>query len=193
VTARAHAPAHEPDLHIERDSTVRLGGVPAIPLTWISGGPLGRASWKAVAASMSFREALQAIADELTSSAGIEGTTQIGASLDGSLTGALRDIGSTGSSSDHAGSGWDPAAGADRLADASAPLLSGHQHSGESEVVTGYLAGIRAVALALASDAASRDGNAVEVFLAAAATVTLLQQREQDKARIGESVILALA
>ncbi len=188
MTARAHAPAHEPDLHIERDSTVRLGGVPAIPLTWISGGPLGRASWKAAAASMSFREALQAFADELTSSAGIEGTTQIGASLDGSLTGALRDIGSPGSSSDHAGPGWDPAAGADRLADASAPLLSGHKHSGGPEA-----AGIRAVALALASDTASRDGNAVKVFLAAAATVTLLQQREQGEARIGESIILALA
>ncbi len=80
----------------------------------------------------------------------------------------------------------------------SSVLLAAHAKvlaaiSGESEVVTGYLAGIRAVALALASDAASRDGNAVEVFLAAAATVTLLQQREQDKARIGESVILALA
>ena len=118
------------DLHIERDSTVRLVGVPEIPLTWISDGPLRRASWKAAAAYTSFREALQAFADELTSSAGIEGATQIRASLDGSLTGALRDIGSPGSSSDHAGPEWDPAAGADRLADASAPLLSGHQHSG---------------------------------------------------------------
>jgi hypothetical protein len=157
-------------------------------LTWISGGPLGRASWKAVAAYTSFREALQAFADELTSSAGIEGATQIRASLDGSLTGALRDIGSPGLSSDHVDPGWDPAAGADRLADASAPLLSGHQHPGGPEA-----AGIRAVALALASDTASRDGNAAGVFLAAAATVTLLQQREQGEARIGESVILALA
>ena len=81
-----------------------------------------------------------------------------------------------------------PSGGADRLADASAPLLSGHQHFGVPEA-----AGIRAIALALASDTANRDGNAIEVFLCAAATVTLLQQREQGEARIGESVILALA
>ena len=79
-------------------------------------------------------------------------------------------------------------AGADSLADASAPLLSGYLHSGGPEA-----AGIRAVTLALASDTASRGGNAAEVFLAAAATVTLLQQREQGEARIGESLILALA
>ena len=133
-------------------------------------------------------EALQAFADEMTSSAGVERTTQIRALLDGSLPGALRDIGSPGSSNDHVGRGWDPAAGADRLADASALLLSEHQHSGDPEA-----AGIRAIALALASDTASRDGNAAEVLLAAAATVTLLQQREQGEARIGESVILALA
>ena len=67
----------------------------------------------------------------------------------------------------------------------SAPLLSGHQHSGGPEA-----AGIRAIGLALASDTASENGG---VFLAAAATVTLLQQREQGMAKIGESVILALA
>jgi hypothetical protein len=83
---------------------------------------------------------------------------------------------------------WNPAAGAGRLADASAPLLSRHQHPGGPEA-----AGIRALALALASDVASKDGDTVEVFMAAAATVTLLQQREQGEARIGESVILALA
>lgn len=180
--------ARDPALHIERDSTVRLIGVPEIPLTWISDGPLGRAAQNAVVASTSFREACQAFADELTARAGIEGTTQIRASLDGSLTGALRDIGSPGSSRDHVGPGWDPVAGADSLADASAPLLSGYLHSGGPEA-----AGIRAVTLALASDTASRGGNAAEVFLAAAATVTLLQQREQGEARIGESLILALA
>jgi hypothetical protein len=157
-------------------------------LTWISDGPLGRASRKAVAAYTSFLGVLQAFADELTSSAGIEGTTQIRASLDGSLTGALRDIGSRGSPSDHAGPGWDPAAGADHLADVSAPLLSGHQHSSVPKA-----AGIRAIALALAIDTANRNGDAVEVFLGAAATVTLLQQRERGEAGIGESVILALA
>ena len=74
------------------------------------------------------------------------------------------------------------------MAACSAPLLSGHQHSSVPEA-----AGIRAIALALASDTANRNGDAVEVFLGAAATVTLLQQRERGEAGIGESVILALA
>ena len=55
----------------------------------VSGEPLGRISWKAMVA-MPFSAARQAFADELTSSAGVEETTQIRASLDGSLIEAVQ-------------------------------------------------------------------------------------------------------
>jgi hypothetical protein len=191
ASARACARDLALDLDLDggRDLRVRLLGISGVPLRWVSGGPLGDVSWNAITAGMPDSEARQTFADELTSRAGIERTAQITASLDGSVTGTLRDIGSPGSPSNHASSEWDPAAGASCLADASTPLLNGHHRPNAPDA-----AGIRAVALALASDSAWRnDDIAVNVFRATAATVTLLQHREYGKAKIGESIILALA
>ncbi|MGD0609359.1 MAG: hypothetical protein ABSA53_37995 [Streptosporangiaceae bacterium] len=185
-SARAHALSNALARDLDLNQRVRLPGISAVPSAWISSGPLGRISWKAMVA-MPFPAARQAFADELTSSAGIEETTQIRASLDGSLIEALRSICSAESPENHVGPGWDPAA-ASCLADTSPPFLKGHHPPDARDA-----AGIRAVALALASDSAGGDDDiAVNVLREVAATVTLLQHREQGKAKIGESIILAL-
>ena len=78
-----HPAATRIQSHVRRPgSRVRLIGICEIPLTWVSGGPLGHASEEAIAAATSSSNPRQAFADELTSSAGIVGTTQIRASLD---------------------------------------------------------------------------------------------------------------
>jgi hypothetical protein len=72
------------------------------------------------------------------------------------------------------------------------PTLA-HRCSARTSIPAAEAAGIRAIALALASDIASRDSHTLEVFLAGPATITLLQQRKQARPEIGESIILALA
>ena len=88
--ARSRAQALHREL--DRELTARLLGVSDVPLRWVSAGPLGRVSEKAIPAGSLSLQVRQTFADELTSSAGIEGTTQIRASLDGSLAAALRGI-----------------------------------------------------------------------------------------------------
>jgi hypothetical protein len=110
------------------------------------------------------------------------------ASLDGSLAATLRDIRPSGSLGGDVSLGWSLAAGASRLADACVPLLDKRRFDGPDT------AGIRTVALALASDSMGRgDQGGADVLRVAAATITLLQRRQQGQAAIGESVILALA
>jgi NACHT domain len=191
MAALARAVDLDPALARGPDLRVHLLGLSGIPLRWVSSGELGRVWWKVTTARTPPSEARQAFADELTSGAGIE-RTPVTACLDGSLTRRLRDISSTASTDspgEHASRAWDhPAAGASLLADASAALFNGHRHPGVPEA-----AAITAVALALASDSAEiGDDKALSVFRTVAATVTLLQHREQNTAKIGESIILAL-
>jgi hypothetical protein len=180
--------AHALDRDLDRDPRVRLLGVSDVPLSWISDGPLGRISWDAIPAGTLSREARRAFADELSVSAGIGLTTRIRASLDGSLAETLRDMRPSGSLGGDVSPGWSLATGAGRLADACARLLDKRRFDGPDT------AGIRTIALALASDSIERgDQDAAGILRVAAATITLLQQRQQGRAPIGESVILALA
>jgi NACHT domain len=188
VLARRLARDLDLDPSIDGEPRVRFYGISEIPLTWLSDGSLGRVTRKVAASNMPSSRARQTFADELTSSAGINGNAQILASLDGSLTEVLRSVRSPSSSGNHALPGWDTSAGANWLADASVQVLNGNEHPDAAEAAV-----IRALALALASDSDDGDDNTVNVFRAVAATITLLQQREQDKAKIGESITLALA
>jgi hypothetical protein len=79
-------------------------------------------------------------------------------------------------------------AAARQLAEATAALLSGNRHPSERE-----MAGIRAIALALAADFRGEDDSQAGRFRTLAATVTLLQQRDRGTAAIGESIVLATA
>jgi NACHT domain len=173
---------------LDRDSNghVRFLGVSDIPSTWFSNGPLGRIARKVIAAGR-LREKGEIFAEELALNAGLAETTPIRASLDGSLMETLRSVKSANQPSDLTGSGWDTAAGAHSLAEAAAPILDAHHYPGPDEA-----AGIRAVALALASDSMVSQESTVKVFRALAATVTLLQQRKRNTAPAGECVILAV-
>lgn len=162
---------------------VRLLGIDDIPVSWIAEGYLGKAAGK-IPAGASTDDAVEIFAGRQMFGCGVPA---IRASLDGSLIGALDNIRPT-STVEHAISGWNAPNGAVCLAEALAHLLNRRQYCGAPKA-----AAIRMVALALAADSAREDLNAAEVFSTVAATVTLLQQREQGIAPIGESVVLALA
>lgn len=176
------------DLDPDPDSKVHFLGISEVPLRWVSSGPLGRIPRRVTRESTSFGDACHAFADALTSRAGIWGTTQIPVQLDGSLTGRLRHLRSPRPPGNRTSTLWDAATAADSLADAIAPLLNGHQHPDAPEA-----AGIRAVALALASENADEDNDTPNIFRTAAATVTLLQHRAQGAGKTGESIFLTLA
>jgi energy-coupling factor transporter ATP-binding protein EcfA2 len=169
------------------DHRVRLFGISKIPLTWISGGPLGRVA-EVIFATDLRTDGKRTFAAELLSRAGVSPTAHLRTSLNGSLVRALRDVRPRSSPNEHTGPGWDQAVAAAQLAAAIAPLLSRHQHPDAQEA-----ARIRTAALALAADSAGKDDSAADVFRTVAATVTLLQQRKQGIAPIGESIVLALA
>ena len=184
----AHELGRDLGLDVDVDPRVSLLAISEIPLAWISRGAFGRISQKILLAG-SFSEARHTFADDLSAGAGIERATQIRVSLDDHLISALEGIGQSLSPDSRAVAGWGPATGAKYLAKALSPLLSRRDHSHGPQAAV-----IRAVALALASQCTgSRDDSALHVFQEVAATVTLLQLREQGKAEIGESVVLTLA
>ncbi|HET9894684.1 MAG TPA: NACHT domain-containing protein [Streptosporangiaceae bacterium] len=164
--------------------TVPLPEIRAIPLMWISRGPLGRASRVALGASAS--EAGTLFAASLTSLAGVSKNGQVEASLDGSLGNALRRVRPAAKSGD-AASGWTSIAAA-CVADLAAPVLDGRRPVSRLEAAT-----VRTIAMALAADKAGITDRAARMFLTLTATVTLLQQRQFGEASAGEAILLALA
>jgi NACHT domain len=168
--------------------TVRLVGSSGIPAMWVSEGPLGRASQRAITVIAPSGETDRTFASELISNAGIDRMMEFVASLNGSLATQLRFMASQGPVSDHASDVWDPATWSDCLTEIDELIGSKRQRLNATEV-----AGIRAVTLALASESVGKDVPAATAFRTVAATVTLLQARQQGTAKIGESIILALA
>lgn len=165
----------------------RLIGSSGIPVMWISEGPLGRASQKAIAVRPRSSEVGQIFASELISNAGIDEKMEFMAALDGSLAKRLRYIAAQGPVNGQTSGAWNPAVWTDCLTEIDELIGSKHQRLDAVE-----LAEIRAVTLALASESSYKDVVAVDVFRTVAATVTLLQNRQQGTAKIGESIILSV-
>jgi hypothetical protein len=190
--ARVRALALDLDLDFDLDFDLyprfRFLGIPGVPLRWVARGPLASTLLNIIAANSSPREIHQAFAIELVSRAVTGATAEIKASMDGSLAEALRDVAASVRPDPHSDKEWSLAAAVSCLADACGTVLSMHQYPSPSEA-----AAIRALALALASDSlVAGDNQALGVFQAVAATVTLIQNRAQGSAKIGESIILAL-
>lgn len=182
--------------NFDSNSRVRFFGIPGVPIKWISNGPLARISRGMARQSDPFSDVHSAFADTLTSRAGISSKTQIVVQLDDSLSEQLRHLRLPSPSGDRTIARtiartkplWDASAAASALADAIVPLLNGHRHPDALEA-----AGIRAVALALASEHVGKDNDDPNIFQTVAATVTLLQHRAQSVGSTGESIVLALA
>jgi hypothetical protein len=167
---------------------VRVLEIPALPLTWVSRGPLGAASRPMHAADSAASSSEQVFTKTLTHLAGISRTAVIAGSLDRSLIESLRRIGIATPQRDRTDAGWSLAYIASRLADAAVPLFGMHRQPTDLEA-----ASVRVVALALASSCAEEGDPGVDILHTLAATVTLLQRRAEGTAPIGEGIVLALS
>jgi energy-coupling factor transporter ATP-binding protein EcfA2 len=167
--------------------SVIMLGIPGVPLSWINRGPLGRAAREAIISSPppSFLgegvlagELCRIFAMKLLFWANIPPGSSIAARLDGSLE-SLRRVKPRAPKHDD-GVEWYLA----YLVDVVAPIYARRR-----EPAGAPAAGLRAISLALAADCDLSD----DTFRELAATITLLQEREQGKAPIGEAILLALA
>ena len=208
----ARAIAHDPDPELARvlglsrvdalSPALPLPGILGLPLRWIADGPLASTLLQVLAA---YRPATagpaqpapgdpyQAFAVALASRAGIHQTTRLRAELGTPLTNALRTLTTAESARDDRGSNWSRVTGLGHLTDACAPMTSTHQTPSPAQA-----AALRAVALALANDGATKAAGAAGgldadgVLRAVAATVTLVERRDRGQSPAGESIILAV-
>lgn len=160
--------------------SISLLRIPAIPLMWVSRGPMRTAARAAWTGARSATAARQNFAERLTSIAGVSPSTKIRVTSDGLVAASLDQLRLARLTSDRANV-------ATRLADTAIPVLTGSQAVGPLQG-----AGIRAIALALAADCSQDDIHFVRVFRELAAMVTLLQRRAEGTAAASEALVLAL-
>jgi NACHT domain len=176
-----------------------LPGFLGLPLRWVADGPLASTLLQVLAAHSAPvagtrplpTDPHQVFALGLVSRAGIRETTQLRAALGGPLTGALRELSAATSREGAGAAGWNQVTGISILTDACVPVWRTHRSPAPAEA-----AALRAVALALADGAAAPRtdaGDDADVLRTVATTVTLIENRANGKAAVGESVILALA
>jgi hypothetical protein len=167
------------NLHFARDL-----GYPKfidVALRWLLGEPLAAALLQAIAADRR-SSGQECFAAALLSEAAISQSTLLEVPLDGSLSEKMRDACAAHIAGTY--SRRDPGRVAKRLADTAGPLLDKRCLPDRS-----VIAGIRIAALALAGDA---EGDVLGTFRAVSAAVTLLEQRANGQAAVGESVVLAV-
>ena len=170
------------------DPALPLPGILGLPLRWVAESPLASTLLQVVAAAPPDPHA--AFAQALSSRAGVEDGTPLGAALGSPLTGQLRAVTAAASpqeGQEGAALDWNLETGLARLTDASAPVWAAHQPPGPGEA-----AALRVVALALADGAAVPGADAPGVLRTAAATVTLVERRGRGESAVGESILLAL-
>lgn len=170
------------------DPALPLPGILGLPLRWVAESPLASTLLRVVAAAPPDPHA--AFAQALSSRAGVEDGTPLGAALGSPLTGQLRAVTAAASpqeGQEGAAPDWNLETGLARLTDASAPVWAAHQPPGPGEA-----AALRVVALALADGAAVPGADAPGVLRTAAATVTLVERRGKGESATGESILLAL-
>jgi hypothetical protein len=165
------------------DTAFPVPGVLGLPLRWVADSPLAGTLLQVLAARDPADPHL-AFADALAARAGVLETTRLGAALGSPLAGVLRELAEVVPPGSDGAPDWNMVTGLSRVADVCAPMDAAHLPPVPPEA-----AALRAVALALAGGAAVP---AADVLRTVAATVTLVEQREQGESPVGESVLLAL-